>query len=296
MPNHDHKQTNGKKLGWTILLNLVITISEYVGGIFSGSLALISDAGHNFSDVLSLVLSYFGENISAKKSTEKHSFGLKRFEVFTALINALSLWAIGIYIIIEAVNRLESPEKISLGIMLPIAFIGLFGNVFSIIILKSNIEKNLNMKAAYLHLFYDAISSIAVIISAILIYFTNLVIFDIVASATIALLIFWSGFKIIKRAIHIFMQGVPENIDFEGVYKTICNIQGVKSVHDLHIWSISSEEIFLSCHVCIENDKTDNDKIIKEINSILKKYYNIYHTAIQIEEENMCNANKLCTK
>ena len=241
-------------------------------------------------------VSYFGEKISDKKATKKHSFGLKRVETFTALINALSLWAIGVIIIVEAIKRIDSPKSISLGLMLIIAFIGLLGNVFSIMILNKSKENNLNMKAAYLHLFYDAISSVAVIVSAIIIYFSHWIILDIVVSIFIAVMIFWSGFGIIRKTIHIFMQGVPENIDFEEVYQTILKISGVKSIHDIHIWSINSEESFLSCHICTENGKTDNDRIIQKINAVLEKEYRINHTTIQIEKNNLCNTGKLCCK
>jgi len=293
MHNHD---TNGKKIGWTIVLNIVITISEYIGGIFSGSLALLSDAGHNLSDVISLILSYFGEKISETKATKTHSFGFKRVEIFTALINALSLWAIGVFIIIEAIKRINTQESISLGLMLGIAVIGLLGNVFSIMVLNKSKDDNLNMKAAYMHLFYDALSSVAVILSAIIIYFTHWTSLDIVVSIFIAVMIFWSGFGIIKNTIHIFMQGVPEGINFEEVYKSIMNVSGVKSLHNMHIWSINSEETFLSCHICTKNGKTNNDRIIQKINDSLEKKYGISHTTIQIERNNICGTDELCQK
>jgi len=293
MDEHNH---NSEKIGWTILLNIVITVAEYLGGIFSGSLALLSDAGHNLSDVISLILSYFGEKVSETKANKTHSFGFKRVEIFTALINALALWAIGIIIIVEAIKRINSVESISLGLMLIIAFIGLLGNVFSIMVLNKSKDKNLNMKAAYMHLFYDAISSVAVILSAIIIYFTHWTILDIVVSIFIAVMIFWSGFGIIKSTIHIFMQGVPEGIDFEEVHKTILKIKGVKSVHSIHIWSINSEETFMSCHICTGNGKIDNDKIIQKVNATLEKEYGISHTTIQIEKNNICGTDKLCTK
>ena len=289
MDKHEH---NTGKIGWTILLNIIITVAEYVGGLISGSLALLSDAGHNFSDVISLILSYFGERVSEKKPTKTHSFGFKRVEIFTALINALSLWAIGVVIIVEAIKRINSHESIALGLMLIIAFIGLLGNVFSIMVLNKSKDANLNMKAAYIHLFYDAISSVAVILSAIIIYFTQWTILDIIVSVFIAAMIFWSGFGIIKQAINIFMQGVPEGIDFEEVYKTLSKISGVKSVHNIHIWSINSEETFLSCHICTQNGKDNTDKIIQKINATLEKEYEITHTTIQIEQNNICDTDK----
>jgi cobalt-zinc-cadmium efflux system protein len=292
---HTH-ETNGKKIIWTIILNLIITIAEYFGGIYSGSLALLSDAGHNLSDVISLILSGLGEKISERKSTKSHSFGFKRVEIFTALINALSLLAIGIFIIIEALKRKGGEESISLGIMLCVAFIGLFGNAFSMMILNKNKDTNLNMKAAYMHLFYDAVSSVAVIASAIIIYFTHWYLLDILVSVFIALMIFWSGFWIIKSALHIFMQGVPEGIDFEEVYKEILDVKGVKSVHSIHIWSINSEEAFLSCHICSEEKTADTDETIKDVNDMLEKKFRIMHTTIQVERKNICGSGQMCCK
>ncbi|MDA3884560.1 MAG: cation diffusion facilitator family transporter [Candidatus Delongbacteria bacterium] len=294
--HHDHGH-NTKKIGWTILLNVIITVAEYIGGIYSGSLALLSDAGHNFSDVLSLILGWFGEKFSQKKPNKKHTFGLKRFEIFTALINSLSLWAIGVLIIYHAIERLTQPdENISIGLMMGIATIGLAGNAISILILNKEKDKNLNMKAAYQHLFYDTLSSVVVIISGIVIYFTGLVILDVIISIFIALMIFYSGFEIIKSSLHIFMQGVPEGIEFDKVHDSICNITGVQSAHEVHIWSINSNEIFLSAHVLIDPKiKPSNDKIIKEINNMLMHDYHIEHTSLQLEDEMLCGKDELCS-
>lgn len=292
---HEHN-ISGKKLGWTILLNSIITVTEFIGGALSGSLALVSDAGHNFSDVLSLIISYIGDKISKKKSTTKHSFGFKRVEIFTALINALALWAIGIIIIIEAIKRSYNPEPIALGLMLGIAVIGLVGNLVSVLILQREKDSNLNMKAAYLHLFYDTISSVAVIATAIIIYFTQWLILDVIVSIIIALMIFWSGFGIIKRTIHILMQGLPEGIDFEEVHKVIGKVPGVADVHSIHMWSINSEEIFLSCHITLKKKNANSDKIIHNINKILEDKYHIEHTTIQVEKNKLCADGALCTK
>ena len=282
---HEH---NHKKIGWTIILNVIITVSEYIGGVISGSLALLSDAGHNLSDVIALILSYFGEKISDKKTNKKHSFGFKRVEVFTALINALVLWGISTYIIIEAINRFFGEvQPISLGIMIGVGSIGLFGNIFSVMILNKEKGKNLNMKAAYLHLFYDAISAVGVIITGIIIYYTHFYVLDIIMSIIISLMIFWGGLKVIKSSLHIFMQGVPEGIDFDKVEAKIKKIKNVKTVHDLHLWAIDSNEIYLSCHVCVEKVKNSDD-IINSINKMLLKEFNIDHSTIQLENNNIC--------
>ncbi len=286
-----------KRIGWAILINIFITIAEAIGGTLSGSLALLSDAGHNLSDVISLGLSYLGEKVSERKATRRHTFGFKRTEIFTALINSLSLVGIALFIVLEAIKRVSSPPQLSLEIMLGVAVIGLFGNVFSMIILGKE-ENNLNIKSAYLHLFYDAISSIAVIICGIIIYFTTWVKVDLIVSFLIAGMILWSGLSLIKRITHIFMQGVPEHLEFDKILKDILGVSGVKNVHDLHIWSINSNEAFLSCHICMDESdgKRDTDRIIQNINEVLLKNHNIRHTVIQAENRNLCEMGELCNK
>lgn len=291
---HDH---NGKNIGWAILINFGITTAEVIGGTFSGSLALLSDAGHNLSDVISLALSFLGEKLSEKKATRRHTFGFKRTEIFTALINSLSLVGIAFFIVIEALKRISAPPELSLGLMLVVATIGLLGNIFSMLILGKK-ESNLNVKAAYLHLFYDAISSVAVIISGLVIYLTGWVIVDLAVSLLIAGMVLWSGLGLIKRTIHILMQGVPEHLEFDKILQDILHVPGVSSVHGLHIWSIDSSDVFLSCHVCKEegNGRADTDRVIKDINEVLQQKHGIHHTVIQAENQNLCGMDVLCDK
>jgi len=289
--HHHHQVDNRKKLAGVIALNIIITISEFIGGMFSGSIALLSDAGHNFSDVLSLMLGYAGEKVSEKNPSKEFTFGLKRFEVLIALINALTLVAIGIFIIYESVLRFMTPQPINLSIMLPVAGIGLMGNFISIVILVKNKDSNLNMKAAFLHLLFDTLSSVAVIAGAAVIYFTNFIWIDSLISLIIVLMIFWSSIDIIKESLRIFMQGTPDYIDTDDVYRNILTIENISSVHGLHIWSINSTEIFLSCHLCTDQyDKNiDTNRLIQDVNSMLEKNYNIKHTTIQVEAGSICN-------
>jgi cobalt-zinc-cadmium efflux system protein len=291
---HNH---NGKNIGWAILINIGITVAEAVGGTLSGSLALLSDAGHNLADVISLGLSFVGEKLSEKKATRRHTFGFKRTEIFTALINSLSLVGIAVFIVVEALKRISAPPELSLGLMLGVATIGLLGNLFSMVILGKK-ESNLNVKAAYLHLFYDAISSVAVIGSGLLIYLTGWVILDLAVSLLIAGMVLWSGLGVIKRTIHIFMQGVPEGLEFDKILEDILKVPGISSVHGLHIWSIDSSDVFLSCHVCIEqtDGKRDTDRIIQDINEMLQQNHRIHHTVIQAETRNLCGMDVLCNK
>ncbi len=296
MHNNGHNH-NVKNIGWAILINIGITVAEAIGGTLSGSLALLSDAGHNLSDVISLGLSFLGEKLSEKKATRRHTFGFKRTEIFTALINSLSLVGIAFFIVMEALKRISAPQQLSLGLMLVVATIGLLGNLFSMVILGKR-ESNLNVKAAYLHLFYDAISSIAVIASAVLIYLTGWVIADLAVSLLIAGMVLWSGLGVIKKTIHIFMQGVPEHLEFNKILQDILHVPGVNSVHGLHIWSIDSSDVFLSCHICMDesDEKKDTDRIIQNINEVLLKNHSIHHTVIQAETQNLCEMDELCNK
>ncbi|MFW5770180.1 MAG: cation diffusion facilitator family transporter [Spirochaetota bacterium] len=303
MHSHDHSHSydqnkpgginNAARFFWVILLNVIITVAEYIGGILSGSLALISDAGHNLSDVLSLMLGYIGQKVSAREPGSRYTFGLKRFEVLIALVNALGLLFIGGYIVVEAIQRYNNPVPIQPGIMIPIAFIGLAGNVFSILVLHGSRKDNLNMKAAFLHLLYDAISSVAVIITGVVVLFTGWMVLDLVVSLVIVFMIVWSSMEILRDAVRIFMQGVPRHIDPEKVYQGILNIPQVSTVHGLHIWSVSSTEIFLSCHICVDAEPgtVDTDQVINDVNTVLDHQFGIRHTTLQVENVNLCHMN-----
>lgn len=284
-----HHPSSGSRLALVIVLNMIITVAEYAGGLLSGSLALISDAGHNFSDVLSLIMGYAGEKVSEKRPDKKFSFGLKRFEVAVALVNALSLLIIGLYIVYEAVARYLRPVPINLEVMVPVAFIGLAGNLLSMILLTRDRHRTLNMKAAFLHLLYDTVSSIAVIGAGIILYITGELLVDLAISLIIVAMIAGSSFSIIRDAMRIFLQGTPAHIDADQVFRDIESVPEVGSVHGLHIWSINSAEIFLSCHICASGPENDTDEIIRKVNTMLELKYGIRHTTLQVENIRICS-------
>jgi cobalt-zinc-cadmium efflux system protein len=288
---HTHQFDNKFKLILVIFFNTLITLAEYIGGMLSGSLALISDAGHNLSDVLSLMLGYAGEKVTEIDPNKRYTFGLKRFEVLIALVNALTLVGVGIFIVYEAVSRFNNPVKIDISIMLIVAVIGLLGNIFSIIVLSRSRNSNLNMKAAFLHLLYDAISSAGVIAAGVIIYFTELYWIDLLFSLVIVIMIVWSSKDIIIESLHIFMQGAPVHIDSDEIYRNILDLENVGDVHGLHIWSINSTEIFLSCHILTDQNVKDinTDELIMSVNRMLEEKYGIEHTTLQIETEGICN-------
>jgi len=268
------------------LLNVVITAAEVVGGLLSGSLALLSDAGHNLADVISLILAYFGARGAALKPTKRSTYGFKRLEVVTALVNALSLVAIAIFITNEAFHRYADPKDINGPVMLSVAALGLVGNLLSVWILHRDRNKTINNRAAFLHMLYDAISSVAVIIGGIIIIFSGWYLLDLILSVLIAMMILWSSLDILKEATGIFMEAVPRGVDVDEVGRTIESVDGVCEAHHIHIWSISSSHVALSGHIKVTEDRAaDIPAIIAAVNRALLERHGIDHATIQPETE-----------
>ncbi len=297
--SHDHSRitgdTSGKRLGWTIVFNLVITAAEFVGGLITGYLALIADAVHNLSDVASLILAAIGMKGSRLPATKRSTFGYKRIEVMTAFISAAALVAIAIFILSEAWDRYLNPEPITKPwIFLTVAVIGLVGNVISMLLLHKGSTESLNMKTAYLHMLYDAVSSVGVIIGGIVILMTGWVVIDVILSALIAVMILWSSYLVIKEAALVFLEAVPKSINFDAVLDRIESVRRVRDVHDLHIWSLSSNEVAMSCHICIDDaDLSAAPEIVEEIRSTVESEFHIGHCTIQAERKTKCSSRKV---
>ena len=296
--NHSHTSVSGRKLVWTILFNLGITIAEFIGGILSGYLALLADAVHNLSDVAALVLAWFGVRASEKPATKRSTFGYQRAEVMIAFVSAVSLIVIAVFIVVEAYDRLITPQPITHPwLFLTIAVIGLIGNVVSIVLLHSEKGKSLNMKTAFLHMAFDAASSVVVIIGGVVIILTGWVLVDAILSTAIALAIVWSSYMVMYEAIAILMEAVPQSVDFDEVHAAIVGVEHVEDVHDLHIWSLSSTEIALSCHVAVANDNYDmGPQLIERLNNLLEEKFHIGHGTIQIETSDCSRPHVLCQR
>ncbi len=293
--NHSHSPpSTRRKLIWAILFNSVITLAEFIGGIMTGYLSLLADAVHNLSDVAALGLAWVGVKGSEMPATKRSTFGFKRVEVMTAFISAAALIVIAIFILMEAYERLKNPQPITgPAIFLTVAVIGLIGNILSIWLLHSEKGKSLNMKTAFLHMAYDAISSVAIIIGGVIIALTGWVLIDTIMSTIIALMIFWSSYLVIKEAFLIFLEAVPPGVDFDQVAEAIGRMENVRGVHDLHIWLLSSSEAALSCHVCVDPDKVRNSPgIAASINSMIQEKFQINHGTIQVEVDG-CGDNML---
>lgn len=298
--HHTHGQSqadiSNRRLVITILLNIGITVAEVIGGLLTGYLALLADAVHNLSDVAALLLAWLGARGARKPATKRSTYGYVRLEVMTAFISSVSLVVIALFILYEAYQRFIDPQPIIRpALFLAIATLGLIGNVVSMLMLKSEKGKSLNMKAAFLHMLYDAVSSVAVIIGGIVIMMTGWVQLDVLLSAAIALMIFWSSYLVIKEAVWIFMEAVPSDIDFDEVQMAMLEFLHISAVHDLHIWSLSSNEIALSCHVHIDElEFQRGPELVAEINRMLDDRFKIGHSTIQLEKEICQRPDPLC--
>jgi len=286
-----------KKFRIFIFLSSFVLIMEVVGGIYTNSLALISDAGHVLIDLLALLLAYFAMRLSKRASTKEFTYGFYRAEILAAVANGIILIFLTLYIFYQSYRRFLSPQTINGPEMFIIAIIGLAANLYVVIRMQSDEKHNLNVRGAYLHVLSDTVSSIGVVIASVFIIVTGNYIFDPIVSALIGVFILISCLRLIRESTHILMEAVPEHIDLLKVSNDIRKIPSVKEVHDLHIWSIASDVYALSAHVLIEaKDVNSLNKIITEINDMLKSTYNITHTVIQTECEQCANTEGTCDR
>ena len=284
--NHFKIQKKSKKtLYVTLFLTLFFALMELFGGLFSNSLSLVGDSFHMFSDVLALGASMVAIYFEAKKPTEKFTYGFLRLEVVVAFLNGIVLMLISVGMIYESVIRFFNPKEIDFGSMFFIALIGLIFNIVITWILFSSTKKenNINIKSAMLHFLGDLLNSVGVIISSIIIYFTNFVYIDIIMSVIISIIIFTGGYKISKEAFFILMEAVPSEVDLSALRNELLNIDGVKNIHELHVWKNDNEEISFTAHILLDNyEKHNNYRIINEIKEKLA-VYDIFHMTVQIE-------------
>ncbi len=258
-------------------------IIEVIGGIWTNSLALLSDAGHMLSDAAALGLSFLAIKLGERKATLSKTFGYKRFEIIAASINGITLILISLYIFYEAFHRFFDPPVVQSTGMLTISILGLLVNIIAAWILMSgDKEENLNVRSAFLHVLGDMLGSVGAIIAALLIMFFGWGIADPIASVIVAVLVLISGWRVTKESIHVLMEGTPRQLDLGSIKKALVEINGVEDVHDLHTWSITSELIMLSCHMTISSPN-GHDEILHKAQAILHDSFHIEHSTIQIE-------------
>ena len=283
---HIHKhEVKGNNLILSILLNLLITIAQVIGGIISGSLALISDALHNFSDVLSLVFSLVAHKLSRRKASLNNTFGYKRAELIAAFINAITLIIVAFFLIYEASSRLFHPEPIKSGLVIWLALLGIVVNGGSVLLLKKDSEHNLNMKSAYLHLLTDMMASVAVLVGGLLMKFYGWFWVDSVMTLLIASYLIYVSYDLIKSATKMLMLFTPDYINIKEIVREVHKIKGVNKLHHIHIWHLNDEELHLEAHLdCSEDIKMSEFNILLEkIETVLYNEFKINHINIQPE-------------
>ncbi|MDT0538669.1 MULTISPECIES: cation diffusion facilitator family transporter [Croceitalea] len=292
--HHHHHDLKGRNLGISIFLNIVITIAQVIGGLISGSLALLSDALHNFSDVLSLIVSYIANALSKKKASTNKTFGYKRAEIIAAFVNAATLMVVAIFLIIEAVKRFYKPEEIGSDLVIWLSIIAIIGNGFSVLLIKKDADVNMNMKSAYLHLLTDMLASVAVLIGGVLMKFYSIFWIDPLLTLLIALYLIYMGFDLLKESTNVLMLFTPKTIAVQEIVATISEIKLIKNVHHVHIWQLNEEEIHLEAHVDFKEDikLSEFDEILEQIEERVYHQYGVNHVNIQ-PEYGKCDNKKI---
>ena len=295
---HDHFQAHkhvesdvtGIKLFFVIILNFLITAAQIIGGLVSGSLSLISDALHNFSDGISMLISYLAIKVARKEKDLNRTFGYKRATILAALLNSSVLIVLSIYLFKEAYDRFINPQVIDGGLVIWVALIGLAANFVGMLLLRKNAKGDMNLKSSYLHLLSDTLSSVGVIIGGILISFLKIYWVDPLLTVLIALYVLVESYQIVKKAVQILMQGVPKNIDVDEITKELETIDFVENVHHVHVWSLDENNINFEAHVTIgDMPVSETYKVNREVERILEQF-GINHITIQFECE-CCNGS-----
>jgi cobalt-zinc-cadmium efflux system protein len=287
--SHNHSQSQndlkGQKLLISIVLNIVITIAQVIGGLVSGSLSLLSDALHNFSDVISLTVSYIASKLSKQKASINRTFGYKRAEILAAFINASTLTIVAVLLIIEAVKRFKNPQEVESGLVIWLSLIAIIGNGLSVLLLRKDSKNNINMRSAYLHLITDMLASVAVLIGGLLMKYYQLFWVDSLLTLLIALYLIWVGYDLLKTSTKMLMLFTPDNINIKEVVRAVNKLPKVNRLHHVHIWNLSDEELHLEAHLDLKEDisTTKFNDLLLDIENLLRKKFNINHVTIQPE-------------
>lgn len=278
-------EVKSKNLVYSILLNLLITIAQIIGGIISGSLALISDAVHNFSDVLSLVFSLVANKLSRRKASIDQTFGYKRAELIAAFVNASTLVVVAIVLVYGAINRFINPHPIQSELVIWLALLGILANGFSVLLLQKDAAHNLNMKSAYLHLLTDMMASVAVLVGGLLMKFYGWFWVDSVMTIAIAIYLIVVGVKLLITSTKMLMLFTPDHIDIKEIVREVHKIPGVNKLHHIHVWHLNDEELHLEAHLdCSEDIKmSEFNNLLHEVEQTLFQKFHINHINIQPE-------------
>ena len=295
--SHAYKDLTGKRLLATSFLNILFTLVEIVGGIVSNSLSLLSDALHNLADSSAIFVAYIAHLVSKRRPTVHKTFGFRRFEILAAFLNSVLLIGICLYLFVEAYRRFVNPEPIKGLLMLVVAVLGLLANLASVIILQHDKAKNLNVKAAYLHLMGDTLSSVAVIIGGIFIWLFQIYWLDPLITVAVSLYIIWHTWHVLRESVDILMQGTPPGVEVEQIKTFLEADPRVQNVHHIHFWRLDDQCLHLEAHVIVMQDVSVSaaghlcDELVKSLN----EKFAITHTTLQIEYGTCTDTQTDCT-
>ncbi|MFH1650978.1 MAG: cation diffusion facilitator family transporter [Chloroflexota bacterium] len=295
MEQHHHVERSGfRRLQLALAIVVTVMVAEVLGGIFSGSLSLLGDAGHMLVDAFALGLSLFAMTMARRPATATKTFGYHRLEILAALANGVILMLVSIAVFYEAYKRLLSPPVVETPLMLGVAVIGLVANVGGLLLLRSPRHGSLNVQSAFWHILGDTVSSLGVIIAGIVILLTGWYPADTFAALFIGIIIVWGAVRIVRAAADILLEAVPRHLDLENVAAAIREIPGVNEVHDMHIWTITSGIFALSTHLVIDDQSVSGSvEIIEAVQRELSRRYNISHTTLQLECDS-CPSGLVC--
>jgi cobalt-zinc-cadmium efflux system protein len=295
--NHsEHAPSAGNKLKYAIILSLTILVAEVIGGLFSNSLALLSDAGHVFADIIALGLSWYGVRQAERPSNSRMTFGYHRVGVIVAIVNATTIFIIAAVILYEAYKRFQHPPEIKSQLMMIIAFIGLAANILVTFWLRREQRSNINIRSAFWHSLGDALASVGVIIGGAVILLTGQFWVDPLVSVLISLIILFAAWSIFREGFRVILEATPKDVDILSMINTLKQIPGVRDVHDVHVWSISPELRAMNGHVLIEDISTSEAADIRsKIEKVVREQYHVEHTTLQMECQK-CDSNELFCK
>jgi cobalt-zinc-cadmium efflux system protein len=285
--------TTGRRLILSIIVTAAFVVGETIAGYFAHSLALLSDAGHNFSDALALVFSWYGIWMAQKPSTAKRTFGHHRVGILAALVNSVSLVVIALLIFWEAIFRLRHPEPVQSTPMIIVALVAVVMNTLISLWLRNAARRDLNIRSAYLHMLGDAVSAAGVVAAGVIVALTGASFADPLVSILIGVLILWSSWSILKESVNVLLEGIPKGLNMEAVELAISGVAGVEAVHDLHVWTVGSGIIACSCHITVEEQSVrSGQNVLRAVADELEHDFGITHTTIQVEAEG-CEENDM---
>jgi cobalt-zinc-cadmium efflux system protein len=294
---HAHEiPESGGRLAGVVGLNLVITVAEVVGGVLSGSFSLLSDAVHNFSDGIAVIIAYVAIRMNRLPRSDRHTFGLKRAEVVAAVINSGTLVAISVWLFYEAYQRFRHPTPVEGVLMTAVAAIGLVANVIGTLLLKRGASKNMNLRAAYLHLLSDAVSSVGVIVGGVAISVFGIFWIDPLLTVLISIYVLKESLQILWRALDVVLLASPPNLSLEELRQAVLAQPGVQDIHHIHLWQATEDDTHFEAHVKVEDQPLGNaDDIRQTIEDLLHESYGIRHTTLQLEcIGSPCATGELC--